>query len=53
MHEFAVDPPMEERVGDLLERRGETVAVAEGCTGGLVGALLAAIVTTVLVWRQR
>ena len=40
MHEFAVDPPMEERVGDLLERRGETVAVAEGCTGGLVGALL-------------
>ena len=40
MHEFAVDPPIEERVGDLLERRGETVAVAEGCTGGLVGALL-------------
>ena len=40
MHEFAADPPIEERVGDLLERRGETVAVAEGCTGGLAGALL-------------
>jgi nicotinamide-nucleotide amidase len=43
MHEFATDPPIEERVGDLLDRRGETVAVAEGCTGGLVGALLTSI----------
>ena len=43
MHEFAADPPIEERVGDLLERRAETVAVAEGCTGGLVGALLTSV----------
>ncbi|MEF8852580.1 MAG: CinA family protein [Haloarculaceae archaeon] len=43
MHEFAADPPVEERVGDLLEARGETVAVAEGCTGGLVGVLLTSV----------
>lgn len=43
MDEFAADPPVEERVGDLLADRGETVAVAEGCTGGLVGALLTAV----------
>ena len=43
MHEFASDPPIEERVGDLLERRGETVAVAEGCTGGLTSALLTSV----------
>jgi len=43
MHEFAADPPVEERVGDLLERRGETVALAEGCTGGLAGALLTSV----------
>jgi nicotinamide-nucleotide amidase len=42
MHEFADDPPVERWVGDLLRDRGETVAVAEGCTGGLVGALLTA-----------
>jgi len=43
MHEFASDPPIEERVGDRLRERGETVAVAEGCTGGLVGALLTSV----------
>ena len=43
MHEFASDPPVEERVGDLLRDRGETVAVAEGSTGGLVGALLTGV----------
>jgi nicotinamide-nucleotide amidase len=43
MYEFASDPPIEERVGDLLRERGETVAVAEGCTGGLVGALLTSV----------
>jgi nicotinamide-nucleotide amidase len=43
MHEFASDPPIEERVGDLLGERNETVAVAEGCTGGLVGALLTSV----------
>jgi len=40
MDEFAADPPIEQRVGDRLAERDETVAVAEGCTGGLVGALL-------------
>lgn len=29
-------------VGALLERRGETVVLAEGCTGGLAGQLLSA-----------
>lgn len=32
--------PIEERVGARLRDRDETVAVAESCTGGLVGSLL-------------
>ena len=34
------DAPIEERVGDALREREETVAVAESCTGGLIGSLL-------------
>jgi nicotinamide-nucleotide amidase len=34
------EAPVEERVGEVLREREETVAVAESCTGGLVGSLL-------------
>ena len=34
------DDPIEQRVGDALRRAGQTLAVAESCTGGLVGSLL-------------
>jgi nicotinamide-nucleotide amidase len=31
---------MEETVGNLLKERGETLSIAESCTGGLIGARL-------------
>lgn len=34
------EDPIEKRVGSGLRARDETVAVAESCTGGLVGSLL-------------
>ncbi|MFB6171312.1 MAG: CinA family protein [Haloarculaceae archaeon] len=40
MREYADDPPVEERLGDALRAADETLAVAESCTGGLIGSLL-------------
>lgn len=40
MRDFAADPPIEERIGDVLRDADHTVSTAESCTGGLVGSLL-------------
>jgi PncC family amidohydrolase len=31
------DQPLEEKIGELLRRRGLRLAIAESCTGGLIG----------------
>lgn len=40
MEPESADPPVAERVGERLDARGETLAAAESCTGGLVGSLV-------------
>ena len=40
MRKYAADPPVEERLGEALREREETVAVAESATGGLAGSLI-------------
>lgn len=40
MRQYAAEPPIEERVGELLREAGQTLATVESCTGGLIGSLL-------------
>jgi len=40
MREFEADPPIEREVGAALADRDQTLAVVEGCTGGLVATLI-------------
>lgn len=37
---MAVDSSVAERLGERLRERGETLAVAESCTGGLLGSTI-------------
>ncbi|AQL42036.1 damage-inducible protein CinA [Halorientalis sp. IM1011] len=40
MHGFGEEPLIETQVGDALAERGETLAAAESCSGGLVASLV-------------
>lgn len=40
MRTFADEPPVEETLGEALLEANHTIAVAESCTGGLIGSLL-------------
>ena len=39
----ATDTDLANRVGDVLRERGETLSVAESCTGGLLGGAITAV----------
>jgi len=43
VHQFEGEPPIQEQVAHTLTEAGETLAVAESLTGGLVGALVTAV----------
>ncbi len=43
MRRFASDPPVETRLGEALRESGGTLAIVEGCTGGLAAAIVSSV----------
>ncbi len=43
VHQFEGEPPVQRQVAQTLTEAGETLAIAESLTGGLVGALVTAV----------